>query len=219
MRDFRDAKVMAQAIRATLAAKGLKISVSQSLELIAKAFGAADWNTLSATINADPVAPGRSPGVVPAATGDRPLTPERDSFCEELKATLSRALAEANRRSHEQAALEHLLLALVDDKDACEVFRACRVDLHSLKRRLADGLDKEVKGPTGAQAAPTPGFQRVIQRAVLHVRASGRTSLTGAQVLVAIFSEQESRAAQILGEQPMTRLDAVNFMRSRDTAA
>lgn len=219
MRDFRDAKVMAQTIRAALAANGVKISVSQSLELIAKAFGVADWNTMSAAINAEPAASEPSPGVVPVATGDRQSSPERDGFSKELKATLYRAVAEANRRSHEHAAVEHLLFALLDDKDASEVMEACRVDLDAMKRRLVDELDKEVTGPASTEATPTPGLQRVIQRAVLHVRASGRASVTGAQVLVAIFSEQESRAAQLLDEQAMTRLDAVHFMRSRDAAA
>jgi hypothetical protein len=210
MRDFRDAKAMAQTIRAALAASGHKITVSQSLELIAKAFGAADWNTLSAAINGA-AAQARSPPVA-APAAETPSAPERVGFSEALAATLHRAVTSATRRSQEYATLEHLLLALVDESDASAVMKACNVDLDVLRRDLSRHLDNALKRQSSDDAKPTAGFQRVIQRAVIHVRAGGGQSVTGANVLVALFSEQESRAAQLLVEQGMTRVDAVNFI-------
>jgi hypothetical protein len=214
MRDFRDAKAMAQTLRAALAAAGFKISVGQSLELIAKAFGAADWNTLSAAINADGAAP-PSPPAAPSPVAETPSAPGRVGFSDEIASTLHRAITAAKQRSHEYATLEHLLLALVDDKDASAVMQACNVDLDELRRELSGYLENDVnelKRQASDDAKPTAGFQRVIQRAVIHVRAGGGQSVTGANVLVAIFSEQESRAAHLLAEQAMTRIDAVNFI-------
>jgi hypothetical protein len=212
MRDFRDAKAMAHTIRAALAANGLKITVSQSLELIAKAFGVADWNTLSAAINAELGAPRQSPSAPPPSTVDSPSPLERVGFSAELGATLHRAITSATQRSHKHTTLEHLLLALMDDNDASAVMRACNVDLDAMKKQLADHLDNELNRQASDEARPTAGFQRVIQRAALHVQASGRQSVTGAQVLVAIFSEPESHAAHLLEAQAMTRIDAVNFI-------
>ncbi len=136
-------------------------------------------------------------------------------FSPELTATLHRAVASANERSHEYATLEHLLLALADDSDASFVMKACNVDLDVLRRELAGYLDdelNELKRQATDDAKPTAGFQRVIQRAVIHVTAGGGQSVTGANVLVALFSERESRAAHFLGEQAMTRLAAVNVI-------
>jgi ATP-dependent Clp protease adapter protein ClpS len=122
----------------------------------------------------------------------------------------------ANQRKHEYATLEHLLLSLTDDEDAAAVMRACNVDLAALKKSLVNYLDVELKprwsSTTSEDAKPTAGFQRVIQRAVIHVQSSGRDEVTGANVLVAIFSERESHAAYFLQEQDMTRYDAVNFI-------
>ena len=129
MRDFRDAKAMAHTIRAALAANGLKITVSQSLELTAKAFGVADWNTLSAAINADLAAPQQSPPAAPTSMPESPSVPGRVGFSAEMTATLHRAVASAKQRRQEYATLEHLLLALVDDSDASAVMKACSVDL------------------------------------------------------------------------------------------
>ena len=219
MRDFRDAKAMARTIRATLADNGLKITVSQSLELIAKAFGLADWNTMSAAINAEPSAPPQSPPAGQNSVVERPLLPGRTGFAAELEATLHRAVANAKERSHEHATLEHLLLALADDADASAVMRACNVDVDSIKSSLADYLDSERNTLTSGEAMPTAGFQRVIQRSVIQVQASGRQSVDGAQVLVAIFSESESRAAHILADHKMVRDEAVKVIRGRDAAA
>jgi ATP-dependent Clp protease ATP-binding subunit ClpA len=137
------------------------------------------------------------------------------SFSRNLEETLHRAVAFANQRKHEYATLEHLLLSLADDQEAAAVMKACEVDLGALKKSLLNYLDTELKSlvvDDGEDAKPTAGFQRVIQRAVIHVQSSGREEVTGANVLVAIFSERESHAAYFLQEQDMTRYDAVNFI-------
>jgi ATP-dependent Clp protease ATP-binding subunit ClpA len=137
------------------------------------------------------------------------------SFSRSLEQALHRALALAGERRHEYATLEHLLLALVDDQDSAAVMRACNVDLDSLRRNLVEYVDNELANlvSDGRQdSKPTAGFQRVIQRAVIHVQSSGREEVTGANVLVAIFAERESHAAYFLQEQDMTRYDAVNYI-------
>src|ERR1700728_2486381 len=137
------------------------------------------------------------------------------TFSRSLEQSLHRALALANERHHEYATLEHLLLALIEDQDAAAVMRACNVDLDKLRRSLIAYLESELDNlvTDGAEdAKPTPGFQRVIQRAVIHVQSSGREEVTGANVLVAIFAERESHAAYFLQEQDMTRYDAVNYI-------
>ncbi|WP_313045933.1 ATP-dependent Clp protease ATP-binding subunit ClpA, partial [Brevundimonas sp.] len=137
------------------------------------------------------------------------------SFSRPLEETLHRAVHYANERRHEYATLEHLLLALIDDPDASAVMTACNVDLGALKAALGSYVDTDLAAlatADGDDAKPTAGFQRVIQRAVIHVQSSGREEVTGANVLVAIFSERESHAAYFLQEQDMTRYDAVNFI-------
>src|SRR5512139_129538 len=137
------------------------------------------------------------------------------TFSRSLEQSLHRALALANERHHEYATLEHLLLALIDDQDASAVMRACNVDLDKLRRSLTAYLESELENliTDGSEdSKPTAGFQRVIQRAVIHVQSSGREEVTGANVLVAIFAERESHAAYFLQEQDMTRYDAVNYI-------
>src|SRR6266699_3084229 len=137
------------------------------------------------------------------------------TFSRNLEQSLHRALALANERHHEYATLEHLLLALIDDQDAAAVMRACNVDTEKLKRNLASYLESELENLVtdgGEDSKPTAGFQRVIQRAVIHVQSSGREEVTGANVLVAIYAERESHAAYFLQEQDMTRYDAVNYI-------
>ncbi|HTP84798.1 MAG TPA: AAA family ATPase, partial [Alphaproteobacteria bacterium] len=132
-----------------------------------------------------------------------------------LEQSLHRALANANDRRHEYATLEHLLLALIDDQDAIAVLRACGVDLDRLRRDITHYLDHDLAGLVtrgGGEAKPTAGFQRVLQRAAIHVQSSGREEVTGANVLVAMFSERESHAVYFLQEQDMSRLDAVNYI-------
>ena len=137
------------------------------------------------------------------------------SFARELETTLHNALAAASSRKHEYATLEHLLYALVDDEHASKVMTACGVELGELKETVAHYLDTEleslkVEGDT--DPSPTSGFQRVVQRAILHVQSSGRDDVTGANVLVALFSERESYAVYFLQQQDMSRLDAVSYI-------
>jgi ATP-dependent Clp protease ATP-binding subunit ClpA len=132
-----------------------------------------------------------------------------------LEQTLHRALSLASERRHEYATLEHLLLGLTDDSDAATVLRACGVDLDKLRVDLTEFLDKDLAGlatDRPGEPKPTAGFQRVVQRAAIHVQSSGRDEVTGANVLVALFSERESHAVYYLQTQDMTRLDAVNFI-------
>jgi len=138
------------------------------------------------------------------------------SFSTTLEQAIHSALALANARRHELATLEHLLLALIEEPDAARVMKACSVDLDELKKTLVDFIDDDlstlVTNVEGSEAVPTAAFQRVIQRAAIHVQSSGRNEVTGANVLVAIFAERESNAAYFLQEQDMTRYDAVNFI-------
>jgi len=137
------------------------------------------------------------------------------TFSQSLEKSLHQALTLANERHQEFATLEHLLLALLDDKDAAAVMKGCSVDLDVLRSSLMEYIDTELANlVTGhdEDSKPTAGFHRVIQRAVIHVQSSGRDEVTGANVLVAIFAERESHAAFFLQEQEMTRYDAVNFI-------
>ncbi len=138
------------------------------------------------------------------------------SFSSTLEAAIHNALGHANQRKHELATLEHLLLALLDEPDAARVMKACGVEIDKLRKNIVAFLDEEldalISDVDGSEAAPTTGFQRVIQRAAIHVQSSGRSEVTGANVLVAIFAERESHAAYFLQEQDMTRYDAVNYI-------
>jgi RNA polymerase sigma factor (sigma-70 family) len=224
MRDFRDAKAMARTLRAALAAKGLKITISQALELIAEIFGEADWNTLAAAIRAEGTARRKnaSPSPPPSAeAATAPATPgplfsrTGPLLSRALESTLHRALAYANQRNHEHATLEHLLLALTDDEDASAVMNGCKVDLAALKEHLTNYIDNELKTlviDDGRDSSPTAAFHRVLQRAVIHVQSSGGEQVTAADVLVAIFAERESHAAYFLEQQGMGRYDAVTYI-------
>jgi len=134
----------------------------------------------------------------------------------ELEETLRRAMSAASSHNHEFATLEHLLLALTEDSDAIEVLSACKVDIEELRTRVADYIENEltsiVSPNSGADVQPTASFQRVIQRAIIHTQSSGREVASGANVLVAIFSERESHAVWFLKSMNMTRLDAVTYM-------
>jgi len=137
------------------------------------------------------------------------------SFSRNLEHTLHRALAVASEHRNEYATLEHLLLRLLDDAEAAAVMRACLVDIDALRNILVGYIEHELgKRTTELHEDPklTTSLQRVIQRAVIHVQASGREEVTGANVLVAIFAERESHAAYFLQEQGMTRFDAVNYL-------
>nr|WP_237168301.1 ATP-dependent Clp protease ATP-binding subunit ClpA [Paracoccus shandongensis] len=133
-----------------------------------------------------------------------------------MEQAIHQALALANEHRHELATLEHLLLALTEETDAVKVMRACNVDLDELRKLLIDFIEDDlstlITDVEGSEAVPTAAFQRVIQRAAIHVQSSGRQEVTGANVLVAIFAERESNAAFFLQEMDMTRYDAVNFI-------
>ncbi|MBL8558211.1 MAG: ATP-dependent Clp protease ATP-binding subunit ClpA [Hyphomonadaceae bacterium] len=139
------------------------------------------------------------------------------TFSRTLENTLRRALSLANEHRHEYVTLEHLLLSLIDDDDAAQVMTACKVDLDRLRVSLDTYLENELENlivdhDGNEEARPTAGFQRVLQRAMLHVDSSGQREVTGGNVLVALFSERESHAAYFLQEQDMTRYDAVNYI-------
>src|SRR6478736_445378 len=137
------------------------------------------------------------------------------SFARELEQTLHNALGEASRRRHEYATLEHLLIALIDDEHASKVMTACGVSRDDLRASVKQYLDSELGALVADSATdptPTSGFQRVVQRAILHVQSSGRDEVTGANVLVALFSERESYAVYFLQQQDMSRLDAVTYI-------
>ncbi len=144
------------------------------------------------------------------------------SFAESLEATLHQALTNATERSHEYATLEHLLLALINDNDAAQVMRSCGVNLSELSEAVKQYLDTELDSlriDGKIDPSPTSGFQRVVQRAILHVQSSGKNLVpganvlvTGANVLVALFSERESYAVYFLQQQDMSRLDAISFI-------
>lgn len=137
-----------------------------------------------------------------------------------LEQTLHRALALATERRHEYATLEHLLMALTDDQDAVAVLKACGVELFQLRQNLVIFINNELEDihldnltdtPT-EDPKPTAGFQRVVQRAIIHVQSSGREEVTGANILVSMFSERESNAVYFLQIHEMSRLDAVNYI-------
>src|SRR6516162_6162766 len=132
-----------------------------------------------------------------------------------LEKSLHRAFALAGERRHEYATLEHLLLAMTEDEDATPVLKACGIDIDRLRHDLEQFIDNRLKGivtQTPSEPLPTAGFQRVVQRAAVHVQSSGRKEVTGANVLVALFSERDSHAVSFLENQGMSRLDAVDYI-------
>ena len=215
MRDFRDAKAMAQTIRAALAAKGVKISIGESLELVAKALGAADWNTL---VGRDPGRPPlaetplrlRPPPTEPSDSGATSASHDGNgaapsaTFCQlpALEATCTGLWRCAQREAQPTRPLEHLLLALTDDADASAVLDACLVDRALLGRRSRATSTTSCRrwSPRRRRLPPTAGFHRVVQRAVIHVQVQRPRPVTGANLLVAIFSERESHACYFLIE-------------------
>src|SRR5262249_12277948 len=210
MRDFRDAKAMAHSLRAALAAEGLKITVSQSLELIAKAFGVGDWNTLAAAVRREALTPDKN-SRTPLQNAKR--VPAR--LAAELELTLHRARTYANQRKHEYTTLEHLLLALIDDVNGSGVMKVCDVDVDALRESLGSYIDNDLKPLViDGRRKPklTAAFKRVVQSGVLLSQGLGREMATGGDILVALFDEKESAAVWHLGEQEMTQEDAVNFM-------
>ncbi|MDE5440117.1 hypothetical protein GWG65_01390 [Bradyrhizobium sp. CSA207] len=217
MRDYRDAKAMAQAVRGFLADHSVKITNSQSLELIAKAFGVSDWNTLAAAVRGEVTAP-RTKIATSSATIDAGIRPRTPRFSTELELTLQRALGYADARKHQYTTLEHLLLALTHDANASKVMRACGVDLAALQKSLTDYIDNELRtlvveaGASPGESRPTAAFQRVMQRAESHAEQMGQQEITGANMTVVIFTERLSPAVRRLYSQNMTAEDAANFV-------
>ena len=136
-------------------------------------------------------------------------------IAQELEVSLHMAFMEARQKRHEFITVEHLLLAMLDNPSAAEVLRACAANIEELRRKLADFIERHtprVPGEADVDTQPTLGFQRVIQRAILHVQSSGKKEVTGANVLVAIFGEKDSHALHFLTQQGLSRLDVVNFI-------
>jgi len=134
---------------------------------------------------------------------------------EQLEKTIKRAISYANDRQHQYATLEHFLLALLDDKDAAIVLKACDINFDNLKNNLVRYLNEDLKNiisPHSQKAEPSASFQRVLQRAAIHMQSSDNIKINGASVLVSIFSERESHAVYFLQTQDMSRLDALNFI-------
>ena len=200
MRDYRDAKAMARTLRASLASKGLKISVAESLELTAELFGLADWNTLAAAIRRGPPASDTASAQPPRASIKWP-----SGFTRELDLTLNRALTYAKARKHEFATLEHLLLALLDDPDASEVMKASEVDLEALRRTTVSYIDDKLSTwvmiRDERDTTPTVAFRRVVHRATVR---SLKRETSGLDVLATMFSETASPAVWLLSEQGVT---------------
>lgn len=195
MRDFRDAKSMARTLREALAAKHCKITVGESLELIAKLFGVADWNTLSALIKYPDAGPKQA---------NRRGSGEGPEFARTTEAALIGALRAAHERSQTESSVEHLLLSLTEDPDAVAMMRARHVDPAAVRDSLLNSAeiagaregDKSTSDPQ-----PSASFQRVVQRAILDVHATDERTITGAHLLIAILSEPESMAARILRQR------------------
>jgi len=205
MRDFRDAKSMAHTLREALAAKHYKISVGESLELIAHLFGVGDWNTLSALIkksDQEPDQHGRS------GEGQGP------HFAATTEAALFGALRAASERGQAESRVEHLLLSLTEDPDVTAIMRARKVDPAAIRALLASSVEFASAGDRRnmTDPSPSPAFQRVVQRAILEGQASGEWNITGAHLLLAIFSEQEATAVRILREQGLNRSDVAKAL-------
>jgi hypothetical protein len=239
MRDFRDAKAMAHTLRSALAAKGIKITVGQSLELIAQAFGVADWNTLAATIKAaaepQPMRRLARPEFIDDDIDgflrtvhlqvhlqrqgplDGLAPPGRSTLSPELAATIDRASTLCKRRAHEFMTLEHLLLALTEDADAVRVIKGCGVDISSLRSTLVDYVDHRlegVKAPSDNFDKPRPTLvvQRVITRALTQVVVQRRGEANGSDVLLQFFAQEDSPAASLLAERGMSRLQVIGLL-------
>jgi hypothetical protein len=201
MRDYRDAKAMAHTLRASLASKGLKVTLGQSLELIAEIFDLPDWNTLAATIRRG------------APTTDTDATQRRranivwpSGFTRELDLTLNRAIAHAKKRKHEFATLEHLLLGLLDDPDASAAMKAGEVDLQALKQATTTYIDEKLKTwvmiGDERDTTPTIAFRRVVHLATVRSLTRETSSL---DVLTSMFRETESPAVWLLSEHGMSQ--------------
>jgi Glyoxalase superfamily protein/Clp amino terminal domain, pathogenicity island component len=205
MRDFRNAKAMAQTLRAGLAAKSVKISVSQSLELVSEMLGVADWNTLAAIIRSDKSASPETASTAALAAGEGNPSPPVSA---DLTATTERAIRFAIQRNHQYATLEHLLLSLIEDADAFDAMRIYNADFAVLKGKLVRHLDYKLGIQvieSGRDPKPSAPFQRVFERARHRALELAHSTITGENILEAILFETETPAAWFLAEQGITR--------------
>lgn len=205
MRNFRDAKSMAHTLREALAAKHYKISVGESLELIAHLFGVSDWNTLSATIKKSDQEPKQH---------DRSGNGRGPHFAATTEAALVGALRAASERGQAESKVEHLLLSLTEDPDVMAILRARKIDPAQIRRLLASRIEMAgaVDRTNTTDPSPSSGFQRVVQRAILNSQTSGEWNITGAHLLLAIFTEQEGTAVEILRETGLNRSHVANAL-------
>jgi len=205
MRDYRDAKTMAHMLREALAAKHCKITVGESLELIAKLFGLPDWNTLSAAIKNPPPDPN------PAGARRQGNGPH---FTPTTEAALLGALRAAQERGQERSTTEHLFLALTEDPDAIAIMKAAGVDpaaTRDMIERSAE-LQAPAEAPDWIQPRPSPAFQRTVQRAILDAQATQEWAISGAHLLIALLSQQDSTAVRILQDQGLDRGKAMKIV-------
>lgn len=219
MRDYRDAKVMAHTLRDALSAKHCKITVGESLELVAHLFGVTDWNTLAAVIKTSATSNNSDPEPAPISANGGP---GKVRFARTTEATLRRTLALAAHRNQEEATVLHLLFALTDDPDAAALMKGCNAAPAAFREALESsgeigrpppddhGVRQEFGDPT-----PAPAFQRVVQRAILDLQASGGGDLTGAHLLAAIFSERDAVAGRILSERGVTESAVLRIVTGR----
>jgi len=223
------AKEAAARLREFLAADGVGLKQTHAYEALARTLGYANWNTLQALLNAAPLSESEpspaaaTPADTQAERTDEELAAEQRPvekgripiLSRNLEQSLHRAISLASERHHEYATLEHLLLSLTEDQDAASVFLACNMDIEQLRKELTEyinsKLDQLVTTAPGAPK-PTTGFQRAVQRAVLHIQNSGRDETNSGDVVVSLFTERESSAVDFLQRQGMTRLDAVNYI-------
>ena len=138
------------------------------------------------------------------------------TFTKSLEQSISNAFSIATEKNHQYVTLEHLLFSLLDEEDAQNVMKACSVDINLLRENLEHYIDNELDNIVNSEKLtepqPTAGFQRVIQRSIVHVQSSGKSEVTGANILVSLFAERESHATYFLQEQEVTRYDVVNFI-------
>ena len=194
MRDYRDAKIMARMLREALAARHHEITVGESLEMIARLFGAADWNTLSANIK-------NSERLEKSTETDG--TGRHLQFARTTEQALHRTIGFAAEQGHSQATVEHLLLALTKDPDASTIMKAHAVDFAAIRQQITQSIAADSTSNSAGRATdPTPsrGLQKVVQRAILDVQEAGGGNVTGAHLLAAIFSGENPTAIRILRE-------------------
>lgn len=192
MRNFRDAKSMAHDLREALAARNDKITVGESLEIVARLFGVSDWNTLSALIKQACQEPHRA---------QPHLRVQSPRFTETTEAALHSALRAAHERFHPESTLEHLLLALTKAPDAAALMKSRGLDPAAIRNSVASSAEIAKLGdpaPGPIDPVPSPAFQRVVQRAILDAQASKEMDITTAHLLLALASEQDGTAVRIL---------------------